>query len=472
MSRIADAAARLTQAPAWVSATRRLGQRIAPGTAGWNLACALAVSVLGALARLGLLLLGWPATDSDEGTMGLMALHIATRDAHPLFFYGQSYMGTLQAYLGALLFNLFGASLLSLRLGLLLLYILYLLVMYPLLRLLYGQAYALVGLLLLDVGGPDLLKPQLLALGGYPETLLLGALSLLLALRLARGAQAIRQGWRRLAQYSALGLVMGLGWWSDQLIFPLLLVAGLTLAFFCRAELRWRGLLALLAGLLLGVAPQLLYLLTRAAAENGPSAVAAFEWQGPSTLVRFVTQFGAHLAGALLVAVPNITSAGWVCVAPTQPNGALAAPATLGALACLGLRGAWSLALLALGIGAGLVAWRSLRRLAPHLSQLTGLTQAERAVAVRQAGRLALLLGGALTLAFYLISLAAATPAGNARYLIELNIALPAALYPLWAIATGAALPTFVAARLPTLLPAPPPRGGGPGAPPPRYWAC
>src|SRR6185437_11535387 len=65
--------------------------------------------------------------------------------------------------------------------------------------------------------------------------------------------------------------------------------------------------------------------------------------------------------------------------------------------------------------------------------------------AVIQAGRLALLLGGALTLLFYLLSLAAATPAGNARYLIELDIALPALVYPLWAVATGEMkLPGFV----------------------------
>ena len=161
-------------------AARAQARWLALRSGGWW--AGLALIALGALIRLGLLLSGWPATDSDEGTMGLMALHINTRGEHPLFFYGQSYMGTIQAYLGAALFHLFGASVLSLRLGLLLLFILFLLVMYPLLRLLYGQPFALVGLLLLDLGGPDLLKPQLLALGGYPETLLFGALSLLLAL--------------------------------------------------------------------------------------------------------------------------------------------------------------------------------------------------------------------------------------------------------------------------------------------------
>jgi hypothetical protein len=216
---------------------------------------------------------------------------------------------------------------------------------------------------------------------------------------------------------------------------------------FCRRELAWRGLLALVAGLLVGVAPQFLYLLTQPPANSGPSAIAAFEWQGPATLLRLPATFGAHLLGALLVALPNITGMGWVCAAPTLPNGALAVPAHAGALACLGLRAGWSLGLLTLGVVAALAAWRPLRALAPHIGQLAHTRQAERSAAVKLCGRLALLLGGALTLVFYLVSLAAATPAGNARYLIEMTIALPAIAYPLWGVASeGVKLQGFVAA--------------------------
>jgi hypothetical protein len=487
--------------------------RLAADRAGWLAAGLIAI---GALLRLGLILAGWPATDSDEATMGLMALHINAGLEHPLFFDGQSYMGTIQAYLGALLFRLFGASVVSLRLALLLLFILYLVVMWSLLKLLYGPRFALVGLLLLDLGGPDLLKPQLLALGGYPETLLFAALAVLLALRLARphppapspagegepesalgkqlagharhlcsgfplprrgGGQGERfrlpraatlrlgspsprrergtggQAPRRLALYAALGLTMGVAWWSDQLVFPYLVAAMALLAFFCRRELlhgpRWRPLGALLAGLVVGVSPQLIFL-TQPHPE-GPSAIAAFEWQGPSTILRFFTQFGAHLFGELLVALPNITGMGWVCVAPTLPNGALAMPATGGAALCLGLRALWSAGLLALGLVAALLSWQALRRSGP-LRAAAGWQGERRAAAVRHGGRLALLLGGALTLALYLVSLAASTPAGNARYLIEMNIALPAMLYPLWALGVGAgegvARPAWLAAAL------------------------
>lgn len=444
------------QTPPWVS-LRRLDV-LAEGRAGWLAAALIAV---GALIRLGLILAGWPATDSDEGTMGLMALHINAGLEHPLFFDGQSYMGTIQAYLGALLFRIFGASVVSLRLGLLLLFILYLVVMWNLLRLLYGQGFALVGLLLLALGGPDLLKPQLLALGGYPETLLFAALALLLALWLAERrpsdsgsplfSRERESGGEvsRLLLYGALGLTMGLAWWSDQLVFPYLVVAALVVGVFCRHELRWRPVGALLAGLVVGVLPQLIFLIQPH--PEGPSAIAAFEWQGPSTILRFFTQFGAHLFGELLVALPNITGMGWVCVAPTLPNGALAAPTNGGAALCLGLRALWSAGLLALGLVAALLSWRPLRAAGP-LRALAGLPDEQRAEAVRHGGRLALLLGGALTLALYLVSLAASTPAGNARYLIEVNIALPAILYPLWALGVGdgegAARPAWLAAVL------------------------
>ena len=58
--------------------------------------------------------------------MALEALHIAYRGEHPVFLYGQNYMGTIEAYLGALLFHIFGVSSFSIRLGLALMFALFL----------------------------------------------------------------------------------------------------------------------------------------------------------------------------------------------------------------------------------------------------------------------------------------------------------------------------------------------------------
>src|SRR5579872_2406984 len=80
--------------------------------------------------RLSLVHLGWPDLNSDEGTMGLMARHIIHNGEHPIYFYGQAYMGALEAYLGAALFPLFGATSTGLRLGLVALFALFLVSMY------------------------------------------------------------------------------------------------------------------------------------------------------------------------------------------------------------------------------------------------------------------------------------------------------------------------------------------------------
>lgn len=81
---------------------------------------------LAAAIRLALISFGWPVLNSDEATMGLMASHIAYHAEHPAFLYGQSYMGALEAYLGAAIFRLLGSSAVALRLGAVLLYSLFL----------------------------------------------------------------------------------------------------------------------------------------------------------------------------------------------------------------------------------------------------------------------------------------------------------------------------------------------------------
>ena len=53
---------------------------------------------------------------ADEGVVGLMGKHIAEGRELPVFFYGQSYLGALEAYCAALSFAVFGPGFLALRL--------------------------------------------------------------------------------------------------------------------------------------------------------------------------------------------------------------------------------------------------------------------------------------------------------------------------------------------------------------------
>ncbi|HEY6540493.1 MAG TPA: hypothetical protein VIZ18_06125, partial [Ktedonobacteraceae bacterium] len=192
--------------------------------------CAGAIIVFGTLLRLVFILLGWPASYNDEGTLGLMALHIAYKGAHPLLYYGQDYLGSLEAYLGAGFFHLFDPSTPALRLGLLLLFALFLISMYILASLLYAKSLALVTLIFLSLGSPDVLLRQLMAAGGTPELMFFTTLLLLLTAWLALTASAsphtyykegdsghilplrqrpARLSWRRIAAYAAWGLIAG-----------------------------------------------------------------------------------------------------------------------------------------------------------------------------------------------------------------------------------------------------------------------
>jgi hypothetical protein len=53
------------------------------------------------LARFVLIYFNWPVTNSDEGNMGLLAMHVAYRGELPIFFYGLPYMGPLEGYIAA-----------------------------------------------------------------------------------------------------------------------------------------------------------------------------------------------------------------------------------------------------------------------------------------------------------------------------------------------------------------------------------
>ena len=57
---------------------------------------ACAIILCATLLRLLLVGLHWPLFNSDEGTMGLIALHIAFRGEHPIFYYGLNILPPVQ----------------------------------------------------------------------------------------------------------------------------------------------------------------------------------------------------------------------------------------------------------------------------------------------------------------------------------------------------------------------------------------
>src|SRR6266446_775053 len=197
--------------------------------------CICTLIAAATLARFILIYFNWPVTNSDEGNMGLIALHIAYQGDHPTFFYGLPYMGPLEGYIAAPLFRLLGPSLFALRLGLLPLFTLFLICIYYLTRLLYSRGLALFTVVLFSLGSTDVITRQLKAVGEYPEIELFAALISLLAAWLALSHPSSDEHpatwlkWRRILVYGLLGLIVGLALWVDFLILPFVATAGLLL---------------------------------------------------------------------------------------------------------------------------------------------------------------------------------------------------------------------------------------------------
>lgn len=190
------------------------------GLVGWLTGFAV---LAGVGYRLWLLGQAAPPTNSDEATMGLAALHIARGEGFPVWFYGQQYMGTLEAYLAAPVFALAGGpSLLGLRLPTLALYLLFLLLSWRLtLRLTGDRWFGLLVVALLALGSDRIVKNQLIAGGGYPEMNAAGVALAVLAVDLAAG----RSRWR-LARWAAWGFLAGLMLWVDPLVLPYVVATG------------------------------------------------------------------------------------------------------------------------------------------------------------------------------------------------------------------------------------------------------
>src|SRR6202521_4717934 len=75
-----------------------------------------AALVVGLVVRLGVIASPLGEIDGDEAVVGLMARHIAFLGERPVFYYGQPYLGSLEAFSAAPLFRLFDSSTLLLKL--------------------------------------------------------------------------------------------------------------------------------------------------------------------------------------------------------------------------------------------------------------------------------------------------------------------------------------------------------------------
>jgi 4-amino-4-deoxy-L-arabinose transferase-like glycosyltransferase len=151
--------------------------------------------------------------NSDEAVVALMARHILQGE-RPIFFYGQAYMGSLDAWLVAGGFALFGEHVDSIRIVQIILYITYLITLWLMLRRFFVDPNVANFAVLLASIPPVLLTTYTSAtLGGYGETLVLGNLVLWVGYEAIFG-NLQEKNWAWLL----LGFLGGIGFWVLALI--------------------------------------------------------------------------------------------------------------------------------------------------------------------------------------------------------------------------------------------------------------
>ncbi|MGH2620062.1 MAG: hypothetical protein ACRDHG_05760 [Anaerolineales bacterium] len=210
----------------------------------WLLAGGLAV--LGIALKLALLAMGSFPFHADEAVVGLMARHIL-QGRWPAFFYGQAYMGSLDASLVALAFKLIGESVGAIRAVQILLYGgTILTTVWLAKRVSSNPALPILAGTLMAVPTVNVTLYTTVSLGGYGEALLIGNLLLLLALEASRAPQ-------RTVVFAVWAGLAGLGFWAFGLTLVYSVPSGIliirTLSRLRRSEALGRAALIFVCGL-------------------------------------------------------------------------------------------------------------------------------------------------------------------------------------------------------------------------------
>jgi len=202
------------------STAERSPGRVARRVAAWALFSALLSVALKAC----LLAANSFPFNADEAIVALMARHILQGN-WPAFFYGQAYMGSLDASLVAAGFSLFGQHVQVIRGIQVLLYAGAVVSgVWLSWRVTRSEIAAAVAGLLLAIPSVNLTLYTTVSLGGYGEALLLGQCLLLLTL-------AMIERTRSPFLYAVWGALAGLGFWAFGLTLVYILPAGLALAW-------------------------------------------------------------------------------------------------------------------------------------------------------------------------------------------------------------------------------------------------
>ncbi len=225
----------------------------------WPDMLAMGVFVLGMALRVWGAWVGRCLSEPDPGVVALMARHMAELKEFPIFFYGQAYMGSLEPMVSALMVRLLGSTGFAVGMGTVVFAVLALFFLWRWARDAAGPWGGFAAMLAGVLGPLVYFLFQSLPRGGYMVALAVDAWVLWAAARTAARLYEGRRvgGWR----YLALGLVAGVGTWSNMIIASALLTAVLLLAHGMRWKI-WKhgvGICSGVMGFLVGLSPWLAY---------------------------------------------------------------------------------------------------------------------------------------------------------------------------------------------------------------------
>lgn len=273
--------------------------------------------------------------DGDEALVGIQAEHIL-RGEVPIYFYGQAYMGSLEAYLVALLFAIAGPSVWALRAEPTLLSLVVVWLTWKLAGGLaraaqlpgYAQQIFMTTAALLAAIPPlyDTVV-EMRMLGGYIEIFVLMLLLLLSAFHLTQRWRA-GVSYKELAlRWAGIGFLVGLGLWVNPLLLSAVLAAAIWIVGYCGAEITKQSkqtdsqrssgaalrpakelflAVAAIPACIVGLTPALIW-------------GATHQWAN----VTYIRNLGGSLSSQRLSLILRVTHVYTTCIAPRIIGGAL-----------------------------------------------------------------------------------------------------------------------------------------------------
>lgn len=220
-----------------------------------NPALALIFIILASI-LLKLLIIDYEIANGDEAVFGIMAKHISELKEFPIYLWKAHYAGTLNSYIGAFLFKIFGISGLVYRFSAFFFFIPLVFVIYHLGKNILNEELGLISAIFIAIP-PSLINYFSIFVGGvYLEGLFFGSLIFLLALLILFPENFIKS---RLNLFFVLGLVSGIGLWLSPQVIPFFI--SVLILFFIKDRKFFvsKNFLILIISFFIGYLPALIY---------------------------------------------------------------------------------------------------------------------------------------------------------------------------------------------------------------------